>query len=127
MRRGRWYPTNTMLANGSVVILAGRDEVGDEVAEPEVWSSSGIRVLTNASLVLPYYPRTFLAPNGRVFYAGEQQTSRYLNTSGNGSWTHRRATAATAAAPTGPRSCTRTGRSSTSAAAGPPTRPRSSI
>ena len=28
----------TMLANGSVVILAGRDEVGDEVAEPEVWS-----------------------------------------------------------------------------------------
>ena len=65
MRRGRWYPTNTTLANGSVVILAGRDEVGDEVAEPEVWSPSGIRQLTDASLVLPYYPRTFVAPNGR--------------------------------------------------------------
>ena len=87
MRRGRWYPTNTTLANGSVVILAGRDEVGDEVAEPEVWSPSGIRQLNNASLVLPYYPRTFVAPNGLVFYAGEQPTTRYLNTSGNGSWT----------------------------------------
>jgi PKD repeat protein len=87
MRRGRWYPTNTTLPNGSVVILAGRDEVGDEVAEPEVWSPGGIRQLSNASLVLPYYPRTFVAPNGLVFYAGEQQTSRYLSTSGNGSWT----------------------------------------
>ena len=87
MRRGRWYPTNTTLANGSVVILAGRDEVGDEVAEPEVWSSSGVRQLSSASLVLPYYPRTFLAPNGQVFYAGEQPTTRYLNTSGTGSWT----------------------------------------
>jgi PKD repeat protein len=87
MRRGRWYPTNTTLPNGSVLILAGRDEVGDEVAEPEVWSSSGIRQLSNASMVLPYYPRTFVAPNGLVFYAGEQTTSRYLNTSGSGSWT----------------------------------------
>ncbi|MGH7578953.1 MAG: PKD domain-containing protein, partial [Gemmatimonadales bacterium] len=87
MRRGRWYPTNTTLANGSVVILAGRDEVGDEVAEPEVWSPSGLRQLDNASLVLPYYPRTFVAPNGQVFYAGEQQTTRYLSTSGSGKWT----------------------------------------
>ncbi|HEY7613574.1 MAG TPA: PKD domain-containing protein [Gemmatimonadales bacterium] len=86
MRRGRWYPTNTTLPNGSVLITAGRDEVGDEVAEPEVWSPGGIRQLTGASLVLPYYPRTFVAPDGRVFYAGELQTTRYLNFSGNGSW-----------------------------------------
>ena len=87
MRRGRWYPTATTLANGSVVILAGRDETGAEVAEPEVWSPSGVRELTGASLVLPYYPRTFLAPNGQIFYAGEHQTTRYLNTSGTGKWT----------------------------------------
>jgi PKD repeat protein len=88
MRRGRWYPTGTMLANGSVVILAGRDEQGVEVGEPEVWSKSGIRALTGANRILPYYPRTFLAPNGRIFYAGEQQMSRYLNTSGTGSWSN---------------------------------------
>jgi PKD repeat protein len=44
-------------------------------------------VLSNASLILPYYPRTFLAPNGKVFYAGELPTSRYLDPNGSGSWT----------------------------------------
>ncbi|MEO6056866.1 MAG: galactose oxidase-like domain-containing protein [Gemmatimonadales bacterium] len=87
MRRGRWYPTNTTLASGEVVILAGRDEAGLVVNEPEVWSPGGVRVLTGASRSLPYYPRTFLAPNGRVFLAGEERKSRYLNTSGAGSWT----------------------------------------
>ena len=89
MLRGRWYPTNTTLANGDVVITAGRDQAGAEVEEPEVWSSStgAVRVLTGAKRVLPYYPRAFLAPNGQIFYAGEQQTTRYLNPAGSGSWT----------------------------------------
>jgi PKD repeat protein len=87
MRRGRWYPTNTTLATGEVVILAGRDEAGDEVGEPEVWSSGSVRVLSTAALDLPYYPRTFLAPNGKIFYAGELRTTRYLDPSGSGSWT----------------------------------------
>ncbi|HZN97675.1 MAG TPA: hypothetical protein VFB61_08100, partial [Gemmatimonadales bacterium] len=88
MRRGRWYPTNTTLATGEVLILGGSDQADLMVAEPEVWSpSGGLRVLSTAALTLPYYPRTFLAPNGQVFYAGEAQTTRYLNTSGTGSWT----------------------------------------
>jgi hypothetical protein len=87
MRRGRWYPTNTTLASGAVVILAGRDEAGEEVEEPEVWESGSVRVLTTARLMLPYYPRTFLAPNGQLFYAGEEQVSRYLDPSGTGQWT----------------------------------------
>lgn len=88
MRRGRWYPTNTTLANGDVVITAGRDENGVEVEEPEVWSASTgtVRVLTAARRMLPYYPRTFLAPNGQIFYAGEQVTTRYLDPSLSGSW-----------------------------------------
>jgi PKD repeat protein len=68
------------------VIMAGRDEASSEVAEPEVWSSSGVRLLSGASLVLPYYPRTFLAPDGRIYYAGEQQRTRFLNPAGTGSW-----------------------------------------
>lgn len=89
MRRGRWYPTNTTLANGDVVITAGRDEAGLEVEEPEVWAASSgtVRVLTGAKRMLPYYPRAFLAPNGQVFYAGDLQTTRYLNPAGTGSWT----------------------------------------
>jgi PKD repeat protein len=88
MLRGRWYPTNTTMANGDVVIMAGRDENGVEVEEPEVWSAAtgAVRVLTTAKRMLPYYPRTFLAPNGKIFYAGEQVTTRYLDPTGTGSW-----------------------------------------
>ena len=88
MLRGRWYPTNTTLGNGDVVITAGRDENGVEVEEPEVWSAAtgAVRVLTTAKRMLPYYPRAFLAPNGKIFYAGEQVTTRYLDPSGSGSW-----------------------------------------
>ncbi len=87
MQYGRWYPTATVLANGEVVVLAGRDQAGLTVTIPEVWTGSGWRALTSASRSLPYYPRTFLAPDGRIFYAGEQRTTRYLSTSGTGKWT----------------------------------------
>jgi hypothetical protein len=56
------------------------------VTIPEVWTGSSWKALSSASRSLPYYPRTFLAPNGRVFYAGEKQSTYYLSTSGTGSW-----------------------------------------
>ena len=87
MRDGRWYPTVTELANGQLLTIAGKDEEARAVLVPEVWSSSGWRALTGASRNLPYYPRQFLAPNGRIFYAGELKATSYLNTSGSGSWT----------------------------------------
>ena len=87
MRRGRWYPTNTMLANGDVVILAGKDEAGVTVRVPEVWSSGTLRELSTAAVSLPLYPRTFLAPNGKIFLAGEFAATKYLDPSGTGSWT----------------------------------------
>jgi hypothetical protein len=87
MRRGRWYPTNTTMANGEVVIIGGRDEASVNVPLPEVWKAGTIRQLTGASLSLPYYPRAFLAPNGKLFYAGEHRTTRYLNITGDGKWT----------------------------------------
>jgi hypothetical protein len=36
---------------------------------------------------MPTYPFMFLAPNGKVFNAGPEQTTRFLDTSGTGSWT----------------------------------------
>jgi hypothetical protein len=87
MRRGRWYPTNTTTGSGEVVILAGKDENGTTVTVPEIWNPSGtIRQLSTASRSFPYYPRVFLAPNGKLFYAGESQTTRWLKITGTGSW-----------------------------------------
>jgi hypothetical protein len=87
MAKGRWYPTNTTLPSGEVLTLAGTDESGADVPIPEIWDGNGWRALTGASLGLPYYPRAFVAPDGRVFYAGENQQSLYLDASGSGSWT----------------------------------------
>jgi hypothetical protein len=86
MRRARWYPTNITLANGDVLILAGTDGANINVQEPEIWSAGALRVLTTAAQDLTFYPRAFLAPNGKVFYAGQQRITRYLNTAGTGSW-----------------------------------------
>ena len=87
MRYARWYPTNTTLANGDVLILAGRDLAGVNVREHEVWSNGALRRLTTAQLALPLYPRAFLTADGRVYLAGETRSTRYLNPSGTGSWT----------------------------------------
>jgi len=89
MNAGRWYPTNTTLPTGEVVVLSGeRNGVGDINDLPQVFqpSSSTWRSLTSARRVIPYYPRTFTAPNGRVFYASPERSTRYLSTSGTGAW-----------------------------------------
>ena len=87
MAAGRWYPTTMTLANGHVLILAGTDSAAAHVTIPEVWDGTSWRQLTGADLQLPYYPRTFVAPDGRVFYAGEGQQSLFLDVTGPGSWT----------------------------------------
>ncbi|MBI3545378.1 MAG: DUF1929 domain-containing protein [Gammaproteobacteria bacterium] len=86
MAKGRWYPTNTTLPNGDILTLAGTDETGANNPIPEVWNGTAWRQLTGASLELPYYPRTFVAPDGRVFYAGELQQTQFLDVSATGSW-----------------------------------------
>jgi galactose oxidase-like protein len=86
MHWGRWYPTSTTLPDGQVVTLAGKDQDGVDVETPEVWTGSSWRSLTGAVRELPYYPRTFVAPNGLLFYAGELPQSAYLDVSGTGTW-----------------------------------------
>ncbi len=87
MALGRWYPTTTTMSNGDIVILAGRDQAGRPVKLPEIWSNGVLRRLTSASRSLPYYPRSFLAPDGRVYVAGPQQQTFFLDIGGTGHWT----------------------------------------
>ncbi len=88
MQRGRWYPTATTMSKGEIVAISGKDQSGVIVPVPEVWTNGAVRRLTGASLTLPYYPIAFLEPRlGRLFYAGEQQTTRFLDIAGSGKWT----------------------------------------
>ncbi|HEY4046211.1 MAG TPA: galactose oxidase-like domain-containing protein [Acidobacteriaceae bacterium] len=89
MQDARWYPTNTTLANGDVLVVSGEITPGTYSALPQIWhpATNSWLNLTSAQLVQPLYPMMFLAPNGQVFNAGPNQASRYLNTSGTGSWT----------------------------------------
>ena len=86
MAKARWYPTSTTLADGEILTLGGSDEHGLDVEIPEVWTGGGWRSLDRAGRILPYYPRTFVAPNGLVFYAGELAQSAYLDPRGPGDW-----------------------------------------
>ncbi len=93
MNAGRWYPTNVTLANGDVLVVSGSyfDAMSNTINNnlPQVWQtgSSTWRNLTGAVLNLPLYPALFLAPNGQVVLVGPNQTTRYLDTAGTGSWT----------------------------------------
>jgi hypothetical protein len=81
MAVGRWYPTVTPLSNGEMLITSGR------VDTPEVRTpAGGLRALSTASLSLPLYPWMDVAPNGRAFYSGPDQTLRALDTTGTGAW-----------------------------------------
>ena len=88
MAQGRYYPTLTVMANGRVLAVSGSDESGTVVPIPEVGDGSTWRRLTAAPLAIPtpYYPAVFVAPNGRLFLAGFQATTRYLATGGEGQW-----------------------------------------
>jgi hypothetical protein len=81
MAAGRWYPTVTPLRNGEMLITSGR------VNTPEVRMLNGaLRTLSTASLSLPLYPWMDVAPDGRAFYSGPDQTLRTLDTTGTGAW-----------------------------------------
>src|SRR5215203_752714 len=81
MAAGRWYPSVTPLTNGEMLITEGGPDV------PEVRRTDGtLRALSTASLNLPLYPWLDVAPDGRVFYSGPDQTMRKLDPAGGGSW-----------------------------------------
>ncbi len=89
MNAGRWYPTNTTLANGNVLVMGGDINSNTNTNNlPQVWNpgANTFQSLTTALLSLPLYPRMFAAPNGKAFYAGPTSPSRYLSTSGTGAW-----------------------------------------
>ena len=93
MNAGRWYPTNTALPNGDMLVVSGTVAPGDLNELPQVWqpASGTWRPLTGAQQTAPLgldlYPRMFVLPDGRVFKAGPDQDTWFLDTTGAGAWT----------------------------------------
>jgi hypothetical protein len=94
MNAGRWYPTTTTLANGELLVVAGSIDESMDNELPQVQPANGgaWRDLHGAMLAEPelarYYPWMYVAPDGRVFCAGRQRDTWYLDTRGHGSWTY---------------------------------------
>lgn len=94
MVQGRWYPTNTPMADGSIVVLSGRDENSNWVSAPEVWRPdigwnrlTGVLLRDDQSV---YYPWSYMDPRpgheGDVFVAGPSNYADNLYTLGSGYW-----------------------------------------
>jgi hypothetical protein len=88
MHNARWYPTVTVLPDGRVLTMAGRNEASNVVRVPEIFEGGAWVELPGANGgandEIPYYPRNFVAPDGRIFYAGERISARWFDVDGSG-------------------------------------------
>jgi Domain of unknown function (DUF1929)/Calx-beta domain len=93
MNGGRWYPTNTVLPNGDLLVTAG--SISESVMNdlPQVWEmgSQSWRDLTDARLNEPllfrYYPWMYVLSADSILCTGWQQETWLLNPNGTGAWT----------------------------------------
>ncbi len=89
MNERRWYPTATVLSDGTVLVSSGSYHDNDRVIindVPQIWDG---RQWTSAARFtgLPLYPRMHVAPSGQVFVFGANATTSMHNTDGQGAWT----------------------------------------
>ena len=78
MSDGRWYPTATVLPNGTVMAISGLTSVGNqlnsdvEIYDPATnkWSNAGQAWGAPQFATLEYFPRQHVLPNGKVFASG---------------------------------------------------------
>jgi hypothetical protein len=86
MRRPRWYATATPLMNGEIYIQGGKN--GEDF--PELRDAFGqfhlLSGVPTATLDW-WYPRNFLAPNGKIFGFDTDANAYYVDTAGQGSIT----------------------------------------
>ena len=99
MARARWYPTVTTLPDGRVLTLSGDNVTLNAPGQataltnssqtlPEIYNvdANTWTPLTAAQRRMPLYPFMFVLPDGRVFDAGPDTTTRTLDVS-TGTWT----------------------------------------
>src|SRR5215472_16488628 len=91
MANGRWYPTETSLPDGSVLVLSGcyRGPAGNTIPAtvPEIWKDGTLpRLMDSPAGSFDLYPRLHVASNGLVYTTGSLQQTWSLDISGGGKW-----------------------------------------
>jgi galactose oxidase len=92
---GRWYPTATTLADGSVLVTSGsflQDGQTPINAIPQVWNDGAWTshpefALPPEKASFPLYPRMHVTSSGKVFMTGALAASWTLDLTGAGQWT----------------------------------------
>jgi len=82
MARGRWYPSNIGLADGSTMTFSGWLDTGGTNNAVEIYQlTTGWSPEALAPFTPPLYPWLHLLPNGRVFESGAQASSHIFDPS----------------------------------------------
>ena len=78
MAAGRWYPSALTLADGRALVISGSTAGYFPLRDTLIWDTNRW-VKVSPPPVLSLYPRLHLSPDGRVFMAGPQAQSLFLN------------------------------------------------
>jgi len=77
MSGGRWYPTGTLLGDGSVLVYSGlNDTTGGVNTRVEIWNGTAWTAAGTSFAGVPLYPREHVLPNGKVFESGSNRDSQ---------------------------------------------------
>jgi len=88
MAHGRWYPTVTVLGDGTVMTFSGLTETTGTNTTVEIYTvGMGWSQQFDAGWTPPLYPRLHVLPDGTVFYSGSGFGSRKFNPSTK-TWTN---------------------------------------
>ena len=82
MGAGRWYPTGTVLGNGSVMVYSGLNNTNGGINRTvQIWTGAAWTAAGSAFAGVPLYPRQHLLPNGKVFESGANRDSQLYDPS----------------------------------------------
>ncbi len=77
MSGGRWYPTGTVLGDGSVLVYSGLNDTNGAInTTVQIWTGSDWIPAGTAFPGLDFYPREHLLPDGNVFESGWNRDSQ---------------------------------------------------
>jgi hypothetical protein len=76
MGGGRWYPTGTVLGDGSVLVYSGLGTDGSMNRTVQIWNGKAWKAAGTAFANVDLYPRQHLLPGGKVFEDGYNSNSQ---------------------------------------------------